>query len=458
MNKSFPPICLLPFSSLLLFILFAACSTTPTPTVPTIPTNSPSPLPLFTSSPSPTFTSTPPPTNTYTPEPTSTPKPTQIPLNSLEPFVTALVLRLDSWSPDRQWIAYWQSAEDFEISATLTFANILTGDICEHVEVPGKIANFGYLLWQEDGSVVAFLTEEEKAMRGQPCETFTEFNDFSPPEWGVDVSPDGRFRAQYTILSWGEGGFRHSQTTITDLTTGETIVSLEWDTGYFGHRAGPNWLNNELFLIGKDYDQGWIYASMPEGHIGNVFPDLFGLDVQLEEQVEILISQSDASTGEYHLMAVGGLMPSILLYHSELDWVEEIPFKGISSFTMYASSMGISPDGKWMLLSIPVGEESSSGQFGQDAWLRPLDPPGSEPIPLPKHPGGNLLSPDFQKMALFGTNSILITSFPDVQDLSRWETTGYYLTFGIWSPDGKWLAVSASHMSYGKSAVFVFMP
>ncbi len=442
--------------AMFLFIfLLAACTTAPTPTLPPVPTNVPSPLPLFTSSPSPAPSLIP----TFTLEPTFTPKPTQIPLIPLEPFVTAPVLRLNSWSPDSQWLAYWQSEEDFEISATLTFANILTGEICEHAEVPGKIANSGYLRWQEDGSVVAFLTEDEKAVGGQPCETFVELEDFSPPEWGVDFSPDGRYRAQYTILSWGEGGFMHSQTTITDFTTGEIVVSLEWDTGVnFAQRAGPSWLNNELFLIGKGYDQGWMYASMSEKRIGNVFPDLLGLDVQLEDQVETLISQADASTGEYHLMAIGGLMPSILLYHSELDLVEEISFKGIAFFTMHASSMGISPDGKWMLLTDPIGAQPSSGQVGQDVWLRLLDPPGSEAIPFPKHLAGNLLSPDSQKMALFGTGSILIMSFPEAQRLSRWGTTSYYLDFGTWSPDNEWLAVSASHLDSGKSVIYVFRP
>ena len=227
----------------------------------------------------------------------------------------------------------------------------------------------------------------------------------------------------------------HGETTITDLTTGETIVSLQWDTGVnFAHRAGPSWLNNEIFVIGKAYEQGWIYTSMPEGRIGNVFPDLFGLDVQLETSVEGLFSQTDPTTREYHLIALGGLMPSILLYHSELDWVEEIPFKGVGSFTMHGSTLGFSQDGQWMLLNEPVGEVRPPGQIGADYWIRPVDPPGGEAFPLSNVRGGVMLSPDAQRIALATGQSIYFASFPNVQPFSRWGARGYDLWPVKWSP------------------------
>ena len=242
----------------------------------------------------------------------------------MKPFVTANSLRFDSWSPDSQWIAYWRSERDGESPASLVFANVLTGEICKHEEVPTENIGYGYLLWQEDDSIVAFLNLEEDAMGGQPCEEFTALNDFSPPEWDVKISPDGRYRAQYAILGWEEQTM-HGETTITDLTTGETIVSLQWDTGVnFAHRAGPSWLNNEIFLMGRAYDQGWIYASMPERRVGNVFSDILGLDIHREQFVSGLFSQADPSTDEYHLLVDGG--GPLLLYHSELDLLEEIPF------------------------------------------------------------------------------------------------------------------------------------
>jgi hypothetical protein len=372
--------------------------------------------------------------------------------------VTAKNLRFDSWSPDSQWFAYWQSEEDFESSATLMIANLLTGEKCAHVEVPGEFAGTGYLLWQADGSLVAYSSEDNTVLGGRPCEVFAPLDDFSRPELDIHISPDGRYHAEYTVLEWEEQ-IMHGETVITDLDTGQIILALQWDAGInFGHRAGPGWLNDEIFLIGRSFELGWIYASLPDGRVGMVLPDLFGLDAQLDEHVEGMFGQSDPLTGEYHLIAEGGLLPSIYLYHSELDLVEEIPFQRAWSFTMLGGGRGFSPDGSWMMFFHPVGEEEPSGQIREDYWIRRVDPPGGEYTRISDDLGGVLLSPDGRRMALFNRASIFIAGFPEAQYLSRWGARSYDLSPAKWSPDSKWLAAYGFHGEAGTMALFIFSP
>ena len=436
----------------LVALVLAGCAAAPTASPTRTPASSRTPTS------SPTSTKTPNSPATDIPELTLTAYPTIIPLTTAEPFVTAKYLRFDSWSPDSLWFAFWQSEEPFEISAVLVLANIGSGEICVHEEVPYQIADFGYLLWQADGSLVAYSPDDDLALGGLPCQVFAGLSDFSPPEVDVQISPDGRYCAEYLILEMEEQ-LMHGETTITDLDTGQTVLTLQWDTGInFGHRAGPSWLNNVQFLIGRSFEQGWIYAALPNGRIGMVLPELFGLDAGIDEHVEGLFSQADPLTGEYHLMAEGGLLPSILLYHSELGLVEEIPFKGAWSFTMHAGTRGFSPDGNWMMFFKRVGEERPEGQIGEDFWVRRVDPPGGEYTQISDDLGGVLLSPDGGRMALFSRASIFIACFPNAQYLSRWGASSYEVSPVQWSPDGKWLVAHGFHWENGTNALFIFSP
>ena len=113
------------------------------------------------------------------------------------------------------------------------------------------------------------------------------------------------------------------------------------------------------------------------------------------------------------------------------------------------------------MLADPVGEERPSEQIGQEVWIRLVDPPSGEIIPIPEHFGGIELSPDAQRMALFNIHSFFIASFSDGQFLSRWGTSSYDLSpaaWSPWSPDSKWLVVYGIHLDTGEIALFILTP
>jgi Tol biopolymer transport system component len=398
--------------------------------------------------------------------PTSTP----VPLQFADPLVTApdseFGLGFDSWSPDSQWIAYWVGETAEGSPAHLTFVNVRTGSKCQHPEVSAQYGS-GWVAWQEDDRVIAVLDQEGEAMAGSVCETFApvEKPALLDRHVTVDTSPDGRYRAETRLVRWeGEGG-RYETLTIAGTATGQTIATVSYLTSSNFGWAGQGWLNDELYLIGQTADQGILYVSLPEGRIGHVLPDLIGLDASEEEYVVYLCRQANPATGEYHLLLVRykdgtGRLP-LLLYHSELDRVEELAFYDIG---VNFDSSSFTPDGEWLLLGSPIAE----GQPGPSSnyWLRPVDPPDSvatKIVPGVKFDessgeaqkmaeiaaeavlgswtfGGS--SGQAEKMAFYNGNSVRIWSLPDGRLLGGWSTRApsYYVGYLRWSPDGTLLA------------------
>lgn len=292
----------------------------------------------------------------------------------------------------------------------------------------------------------------------------------------MDISPNGRYRTETRLIRWiGEGG-GYETLTIADAAVGQTITTVSYVDSSNFRWAGQGWLNNELYLIGQTGDQGVLYVSLPEGRIGHLLPDFFGLAAREEEDVCLVDRQADPATGKYHLLLQlceeGRGLP-LLLYHSELDQVEEVafyfawPFFDSSSFT---------PDGQWLLLGDPIekGEPGVSINY----WLRLVDPPGSTAIEI--IPGVEFdglsgqgqqmaeivaeavlhswmfcrLSGQAQQMAFCRDNSVRILSFPDGKLLGQWSTASYDVRYLWWSPDGNRAVATGFDAQTEKEALF----
>ena len=292
-----------------------------------------------------------------------------------------------------------------------------------------------------------------------------------------EMSPDGRYRAETRIVRW-EGEAMYKTLVITEPGAGRTIATVSCvDSPHF-LPVGRGWLNEELHLIGKTVDHGVLYISMPEGMLGHVLPDMLGLDAGDEEYVLFVQSQMDPASDEYHLLLQeyrddAPLFP-LLLYHSELDQVEEVPFYLAWPFFCGSS---FTPDGGWLLLGNPIAEGEPVDAV--DYWLRPVDPPGSAAIEVKA--GMRLdgvsaqaqkmaeivadavlhkwafcgLSRQAQQMAFCRDTSVRVLGLPDGEPLGVWSTPPYDARYLSWSPDGSRAVAAGYDARTEKEALFV---
>jgi hypothetical protein len=86
-----------------------------------------------------------------------------------------------------------------------------------------------------------------------------------------------------------------------------------------------------------------------------------------------------------------------------------------------------------------MGEECPPEAIGEDYWLRPVDPPGSEA----------------HMMAFYDRRAIHVVSLPGGALLSRWVAGGYVLMPVGWSPDGRRLAAIGLPLAGSRDALFV---
>jgi hypothetical protein len=376
---------------------------------------------------------------------TALPK-TQVPVQVVEPFITASRLRFDSWSPDSQWMAYWFG--DNDTLAYLAFANIRSGRICQHKEITAEDIYGGGVVWSEDNSVIA-IQPNGITFRGAPCGVFSESGKFALPDEETIFSPNGRYRAQ-TTRHWDDQLIQNI-TTISDVSTEQIIATVSWD-GSPHFQSDHGWLNNELFLIGVTVDQGVLYVSLPDGEVGNVMTELMKLDYRDLAIVAQVRYKADTENNRFHLLVERWKASSdlpILLYHSETHTVEKLPFS--RAWTYNGSSF--SKDGKWIFASPPLTPDGSI-----QLWLYSVDSPESTPIKIAEGTGLGGLSNESQKLAFFDNNLLRIFSFPDGRMLSQWGATDYSIDRLWWSPDGKWLVVQGFPSSGELEAIFVIEP
>lgn len=387
----------------------------------------------------------------------------RIPSNTVEPYIAAARLRFDSWSPDSQWLAYWFSDQDEAGSTSLVFANVNTGVVCQQAEIVAPSLESGSVSWQADGNVIVVSGLNQDAWIGAPCEALASTENGSHPDEKGELSPNGRYHAVTTFTS--EGQLLHYTVTITDTIAHQNIITFSWKASVHAVKGGPSWLTNDLYLIGQTFQQGVLYLSLPNGQIGNVLTDLIGIETYDKETTWWVFSQSQPSTGAYHLLLQwwGGstAWSPLLLYHGERDQVEELPFYKARHFSPSNTSAlsGFSPDGQWLIVGHLVEGGDPANDPGQDYWVRPVDPPGGSFVQVVNQAVLGGLSSHGHRLALFHDNSLIqIVSFPEGEMLSQWPIPGYDVDRLWWSPDDARLALWGIDVESGQEVLFVIEP
>lgn len=400
-------------------------------------------------------TPTQPPTLTSAPSPTPT---AELPGVPLQPLATAAAIRVDSWSLDSAWVAYWSSTEeDVETapypfpSGTLHLLNIRTGQDCSYPEYVAHGYDDG-VIWQPDGQVM--VVSGGSTRRGTPCG-----DDFTPAAYPRDaelgkpdtaLSPEAGYRARTWAQDEADGTIS-AVTTIADALTGEVENVVEWKheggLGDFG--LGGQWLTKDLFLINETLDRGPLLIAVGNGTI-EVASELFGLpplehwepdnSADLRAEGEVM-----KGTRTYHIV-LHGAGTDITLYHSETAEIESIPLR-------HPSYLAFSPDGRWLML---YERYDKDGYERQALSIRPADPPGSEARLFAEEFSYAVWSPEGMKIAVgLPGGAISVFSLPDGVQLGSW-TTGQYEALPIaWSPDGNLLAVQGYASGEWQQALFV---
>ena len=385
-------------------------------------------------------------------------------------------LGFDSWSPDGRWIGYWVG--DAEGPAHLAFADVHTGRTCQHEEVDAQDWS-RRLIWQGDDKVSAVVNQQGEALAGTVCGALAPVEAVAFPGrvTADEPSPDGRYRAEERIVRW-EGEAEYKTLVMSESGTGRTVATVSYVGSPHILRTGQGWLNDRLYLIGKTVDRGVLYVSLPEGKLGHVLPDLWGLNESDEEYIWLVQSQANPASGEYHLLLQeykdDAPQFPVLLYHSELDQLEEIPFYLAWPFFEGSS---FTPDGQWLLLGDPVSEGEPTGTINY--WLRPVDPPGSaavrastsmkiDGVPAQAREMAEIVakavdykwafcgsSLELGQMAFARETSVMIFGLRDGQLLGGYSTSPYDTRYLWWSPDGSRAVATGYDARVEQEALFV---
>jgi len=166
-----------------------------------------------------------------------------------------------------------------------------------------------------------------------------------------------------------------------------------------------------------------------------------------------LRARADVAPDHYHLLLSGvgeeGNFPNVLLYHSENDVVEELPFQ-------QAWPQAFSPDHQWLLLD---GKFINADGYESHALsVRELEATGSDARRLAEMPLGAVFSPDWTRIAFGATGTLSTISFPDGELLNSWSIAPYNVQSVAWSFDGRYLAAIGFMPEASGQALFVVEP
>lgn len=404
-------------------------------------------------SPSPTFNS----------QPTAEPKPSAsaIPIGPNYLKDQGADLRIDKWSTNGHWLAYWLSEQEDLTSPSfpaplgkLHFLNSQTGEICEH---PSLVSSeYGsQIIWQPDDRAVVY--SEDAYWRGLPCEDFTSIptSEIIFPEIpDPSLSPNGSYQAWTEVRENTELVIK-ATTRIVNVSTGETKNSVDWEInqGEGELELGGEWITEDLFLIYQTREQGPLLIQVG-AEVIQIAPELFGVPGIVHADPNRLVglqayASSVDSTNAYHILLFGigveAYFPPVRLYHSETGEVEELSYTHIWH-------RGFSLDGQWVLL------DSRSDQDDYESyalWIRPVDPPGSELQLIEEGTYLSSWSPDQNKLAFGWVGSFSVLTFPAGEEIASWETGEYTISNLVWSPQGDFLAAVGNIPGEFDSVLFV---
>ena len=401
-----------------------------------------------------------------TPSPETTSAVTPIPPISTEdipiaPKAQGADIRIDSWSPDGVWLGYWLAKNEDLTSQSqpvlpgrLNFFNSQTDEICQHENL---ITNeyTSQIVWQPDGRAAVEI--EDGYWIGLPCDEFVNvpisdivFTEFPDPS----LSSNGSHQARTDVRESTDLVLKLT-TTILNISTGEIENSVEWEiyqgVGTLG--LGGEWLTDNLFLIYETLEQGPLLIQVGGAAI-QIAPELFGVPGVVNADPNNWVGLeaftfADKDKNTYHLLLAGtGIeaeFPQVRLYHSETGEVEELPYT-------HLWGSGFSPDGRWILLD---SRPDRDGYESYTLWVRSIDPPGGDLHLIAEGFSWINWSPDWKKVAFGWNGSVSVSTFPEGEEISTWDTREYPHNYIIWSSTGDFIAVAGNIPGEFDSALFV---
>lgn len=388
--------------------------------------------------------------------------PTPVPPISLEPVTSAAYVQIDSWSPDNLWLASWlwmpeNMAPGIAPPGKLVFFNSQTDEICEFPDLVIS-ENYPEIFWQADGHAVVFHTN--RYWGGLPCQDLdpVNVNEIELAEAPEEIrSPNGTFRAE-TVFRGSDGGFDRLTTIIRNDATGQEMNRVNWEIdtrlGSWTEYLGGNWVTDDLFLIHETRNQGPLLIQAG-GEIVQVAPDLFDVPAPTTPQDSYdwvslrAVGSSVDNEDLYHILLIGvgneELFPKVLLFHSDSDEVETLPYK-------HLWNPGLSPDGQWVLLD---SRPDIDGYESNAYYLRSADPSGSQMRLFAEGSSWSAWSPDQSEIVFGWTGEFIVFQFPSGDALNTWRTGEYSSNQFVWSPNGHFLATSGNIPGKPGAALFV---
>lgn len=374
------------------------------------------------------------------------------------PFATAGHINFAGWSPDGRWLAYWLSShedlnnqEPYAMPAgTLHFANVETGESCALPHFHTGADRSASVRWLNEDEVLVIMDAE--TWRGIPCQSdsFAPEANIPGEDEALDpaLSPDGRFRA-HSQETLEDNGTLSVVTTITDVETGSTLQTVEWQhRGGLGQLGlGGQWVSAQQFLIRETLDEGPLLIDVERAAVTNVLTELFTLEEipSIHEEAEYGLWATAAPGFErntFHLLVSGvGIESNFLpamLYHAENSAVETLPYT-------HPWASGFSAGYEWLLFQEDVVTAGSDGAWrytGYHIWGRRLEDVNGEWQLIAPAVDYTLWRDDESELAFIQNESTIIwQTFPEGQPIGHWHTGPYWVYPVAFSPDGRYLTV-----------------